>query len=85
MNVRDFVIVVGGALGFAVLMWLAYIGGRGYSVSDTEAHASDYANEIKEGHGGMTALLWVSFAAVVVWTVFYFVSHAHELSALSGS
>jgi hypothetical protein len=84
MHVVDFVIVVGGALGFALLMWLAYTGGRGYSVQDTQAHSSDYADEIKEGHGGMTALLWVSFAAVVAWTIFYFVTHAGEFSALSG-
>jgi hypothetical protein len=85
MNVINFVIVVGGAVGFAVLLWLAYIGGRHYTVSDTQSHASEYADEIKEGHGGMTALLWVSLVAVVAWTIFYLVSHASEFSALSGN
>ena len=82
MNIIDFVIVTGGAVAYAVLAWLAYIGGRRYSVGDSEAHASDYANIIKEGHGGVTALLWVTFAAVIAWTIFYLVDHASEFTAI---
>ena len=83
MHVVDFVIVSGSAIAYAVLVYLAYTGGRGYSVEDTESHASHYADEIKEGHGRVTALLWVTFAAVVAWTIFYLVQHASEFSAMT--
>jgi hypothetical protein len=26
-----------------------------------------FANVVKEGHGGMTAFLWVSFGAILAW------------------
>lgn len=84
MNIIDFVIVAGGALATAVLTYVAYLSGRGYSVEDTESHASDYANVIKEGHGGLTAFLWVCFAAIVAWTIFYLVQHADEFSVIGG-
>jgi diacylglycerol kinase len=56
--------------------------GRGYSVDDTEAHASEYGGVIKEGHGGMTAFLWVYFVFFLVWTVVYFAQHAGEFAIL---
>jgi hypothetical protein len=65
---------------FAALITLILIlrSGHGYSVHDTEAHATEYAGIIKEGHGGMTAFLWVFFAFIFVWSIVYFVQHASE-------
>jgi hypothetical protein len=83
-NIIDIVIVGGSALGLAVLTYLAVTGGKGYSVQDTQAHASDYAGQMKEGHGGMTALLWVSFVAVLLWAVYYLVRHAGEFGQMGG-
>ncbi len=53
-------------------LWLFIIQGRNYSVHDTEAHAEEFGDLIKEGHGGMTMFLWVSFAAIFVWMIYYF-------------
>jgi hypothetical protein len=55
----------------SIFIWLFVIGKDHYSVDDTESHAEDYANVIKEGHGGMTPFLWVSFAAIFGWVVYY--------------
>ncbi len=68
--------------GSMLFLVLALMSGRAYSVRDTEAHASDYAREIKEGHGGMTAFLWVSFSAMFVWSIIYFAIHAPEFLIL---
>ena len=72
------------AIVFAFLLTLILLlrSGRGYSVHDTEAHSTDYAGVIKEGHGGMTAFLWVFFAALLVWTIAYFVMHASEFAII---
>jgi hypothetical protein len=61
------------AVAFSVLfLWLFVRGKKNYSVDDAESHAEEYANVIKEGHGGMTAFLWVSFSLLFLWTVYYF-------------
>jgi hypothetical protein len=77
-----FYIVVGTAVAFVVVMWLVLRSGHGYSVHDTEAHSTNFADTIKEGHGGLTLLLWVSFIAILAWTVFYLVQHWGEFSAI---
>jgi hypothetical protein len=51
-------------------------------VHDTEAHAVNYADEIKEGHGGLTLFLWLSFLSIIVWTIVYLVQHASEFSVI---
>ena len=67
---------------FLLMLILLLRSGRGYSVKDTEAHASDYAGVIKEGHGGMTAFLWVLFSFMFVWTIAYFALHADEFGII---
>ena len=69
---------------FAFLVTLVLIlrSGHGYSVHDTEAHAMDYAGVIKEGHGGMTAFLWVFYIFMFIWTIVYFVQHASEFAII---
>ena len=67
---------------FFISLILLLRSGRGYSVQDTEAHAVDYARTIKEGHGGMTAFLWVFFIFFFVWTIVYFIQHAGEFAIL---
>ena len=75
-------VVLLGAAGFVVYTWLVLRSGHGYSVHDTETHAADYANVIKEGHGGLTAFLWVSFILIFGWTIMYFVTHWGEFARL---
>jgi hypothetical protein len=75
-------LVIIAALGVAI--WLGLRSGRNYSVHDTEAQSSDYANDIKEGHGGLTAFLWVSFGAILVWTIVYLIQHGSEFGVLFG-
>lgn len=72
---------VGAVLAF-VLLLLAFISGSRYSVQDAEAHATDYGGVIKEGHGGMTAFLWVLFIGMFVWTIVYFVMHWSEFAVI---
>jgi len=65
-----------------VTVFLIIRSGHGYSVHDTEAHAADYAGVIKEGHGGLTALLWIFYIFMFTWTIIYFVQHAGEFAIL---
>jgi hypothetical protein len=67
---------------FLVTLILILRSGHGYSVHDTEAHSTNYAGTIKEGHGGMTAFLWVYFIFMFIWTVVYFVQHASEFAII---
>ncbi len=67
---------------YVIFLVLILRSGRGYSIEDTETHASDYAGVIKEGHGGMTAFLWLSFVAMFIWGIVYFVTHWHEFQIL---
>jgi hypothetical protein len=75
-------IAIGSVAGAVFFLWLALISGRGYSVEDTEAHSIEYGEVVKEGHGGMTAFLWVSFVLLFIWTIAYFVQHWDEFNAL---
>lgn len=67
---------------WALLLALFLRSGRGYSVHDTEAHATDYAKNIKEGHGGMTAFLWLLYGTMFIWTIVYFAQHASDFRIL---
>ena len=78
----SFLIVVFSIAFLCLITWLALRSGHGYSVSDTEAHAIDYGNVIKEGHGGLTIFLGLSFALLVSWSIFYLVTHWSEFARL---
>jgi hypothetical protein len=65
-------------VAWVVLLWLALTSGRGYTVEDTEAHSSNYAEVVNEGHGGIPAFLWVSFGAITIWVIYYFAVHWQE-------
>ncbi len=67
---------------FLVSLILLLRSGHSYSVQDTEAHSTNYAGVIKEGHGGMTAFLWVFYIFMFVWTIVYFVQHASEFAII---
>jgi hypothetical protein len=80
--VNTFWLVIIVSVAVVVIIWLALRSGSGYSVHDTEAHAVKFADEIKEGHGGMTLFLWLSFLAIIIWVVIYLVQHAGEFSVI---
>jgi hypothetical protein len=73
-----FYVAMGVAVSFVIVTWLILRSGHGYSVHDTEAHSTNYADVIKEGHGGLTLFLWVSFIAIFIWSIVYLVQHASE-------
>jgi nitrogen fixation protein FixH len=75
---NTFYLVIAVAVIVVILTWLALRSGSGYSVHDTEAHSTNYADVIKEGHGGLTLCLWVSFITIIIWTIVYLVQHASE-------
>lgn len=66
----------------AFLVYLAVRSGKGYSVEDTKAHAEEYPDGIKEGHGGMTAFCWVTIGAIFVWSIIYLIMHWNEFSVV---
>jgi hypothetical protein len=78
-----FYLVVAVAIVFVIITWLVLKSGKNYSVDDTEAHSTSYADVIKEGHGGLTIFLWVSFAVILVWTVIYLVQHWSEFPGVT--
>jgi Ca2+/Na+ antiporter len=80
--VNTFWLVIIIAVSVVIITWLILRSGNNYSVQDTEAHATDYANQIREGHGGMTLFLWVSFIAIIIWAIIYLVQHASEFSVI---
>jgi hypothetical protein len=65
-------------VSLALLIYLATRSGRGYSVEDTRANAENFAGEIDEGRGGMTAFCWVTIGAIFIWSVVYFIMHWNE-------
>jgi hypothetical protein len=83
-SLTDFavIMVLFSIVGFTVFIWLILRSGHDYSVHDTETHAVDYANVIKEGHGGLTAFLWVSFILLFGWTVMYFATQWDQFARL---
>lgn len=85
VNVANFYLLFICIISFAVLMVLLLRSGHDYSVHDTEAHSTSYGNVIKEGHGGVTAFLWVLFAVIFIWTIVYFILHINEFSLIFAS
>jgi hypothetical protein len=77
-----FYIVIAVAVSFVITTWLILRSGHGYSVHDTEAHSTSYADEVREGHGGLTLFLWVSFITIFIWTIVYLVQHLSEFSVI---
>ena len=77
-----FLIVVCSSVVFSILVWLALRSGHGYSVHDTQAHSIDYADIIREGHGGMTAFLWLVYFVIFIWSLVYFGQHWNEFVRL---
>ena len=77
-----FYLVLAVAVSVVILTWLILRSGHGYSIHDTEAHSVNYANVIKEGHGGLTLFLWISFITILIWTIVYLVQHASEFSVI---
>ncbi len=75
-------VLVISIIGSVVFLWLALISGSRYSVEDTEAHSAEYGEVIKEGHGGMTVFLWISFAAILIWMIVYFVLNREQFLAI---
>lgn len=81
----ELAIVIGGAVGFVALALLALRSGWSYSVEDTKADSVDYAETIEEGHGGMTAFLWVTFALLLALAVYYLLVHLDEFAVIFSS
>jgi len=79
-----FYAVIAVAVGFVIVMWMVLRSGHGYSIHDTEAHSTSYVDIIREGHGGLTLCLVVSFVAIFIWTIVYLVQHWSEFSAMFG-
>lgn len=77
-----FYIVIATSIGFVIFAGLILRSGHGYSVHDTEAHSTNYADIIKEGHGGLTIFLWVSFIVIFIWSLIYLVQHWGEFSII---
>jgi len=82
VNIIRFYLVIICIVAFTIFMVLLMRSGHNYSVHDTEAHSTNYANTIKEGHGGLTAFLWVMYATMLIWTIIYFVQHWDEFSLI---
>ena len=80
---NTFFLVLGLAAGSLLLIWMALLSGRKYTVHDTEAHSTNYADVIKEGHGGLTLFLWFCFAVIFIFTIVYLVQHWSEFSMIS--
>lgn len=66
----------------SVFIWL-FVKGNKYTVNDAEAHGEEYGELNKEGHGGMTMFLWVTFGLITVWTVYYFVVNWYQFLVFS--
>jgi len=77
-----FWVAIGSVLAFVVI-FLMFIAGSKYSVHDAEAHATDYAGAIKEGHGGITSFLLVMFIGMLIWTIIYFVMNWSQFAVIS--
>jgi hypothetical protein len=64
----------------ALLIYLALRAGHGYSVEDTVAHSETFANAVQEGHGGMTAFVWICCGAIVIWSFIYLATHWQQFA-----
>jgi hypothetical protein len=80
LNTFSFWFVLGAIIVtlFTIITWIK--SGSGYSVEDTEAHATRFGGTIREGHGGMTFFLSALLIFLFVWTIVYFIQNAVEFS-----
>ena len=85
LNTISFYLTLICVAGFVVSMVLLLRSGHGYSTKDATAHAVDFPDGLKEGHGGVTAFLWFFFTAMFIWAVVYFVIHASEFAVIFAS
>ena len=69
-------------VALSVMIYLATRSGRGYSPERTKSEAEKYGDAVEEGHGGVTAFLWVSFAAIFAWCIVYLSLHWNEFSSV---
>jgi hypothetical protein len=82
INPIDFYVTLLFIMVVVVLTILLLRAGKGYSVSDAQSHAEDFAGEIKEGHGGVPIFLWLPFLIILIWSIIYFVIHAGEFAVI---
>jgi hypothetical protein len=78
VNLTYFVVLIIAIVAF--LTYLAIRAGHGYSVNDTKAHAEKFANAVEEGHGGITAFVWVPCGAILIWSVIYLIMHWQQFA-----
>jgi hypothetical protein len=78
VHLAYFVLLLIGLVAF--LTYLAIRAGHGYSVEDAVAHAEKFANTVQEGHGGMTAFVWISCGAILVWSFVYLIMHWQQFA-----
>ena len=82
LNVVTFWLTLLCVFGFVISMALLLKSGHGYSARDADAHAVDFPDGLKEGHGGMPAFLSVFFAILIIWAAIYFIQHAGEFAII---
>ena len=80
MNGFTLFVVLGSIVLTIIGLALLIKSGFGYTVHDTEAHATKYAGIIREGHGGLTVFLWILFLFMFAWTIYYFWTNAAQFS-----
>ena len=78
VNLAYFVVLIIAIVAF--LTYLAIRAGHGYSVEDTQAHAEKFANTVGEGHGGLTAFVWIPCVAILIWSVVYLIIHWQQFA-----
>jgi hypothetical protein len=64
--------------GFCILIWLIVRSSNEYTQEDNERDADEFAGVIRDSHGPVTLWLWVTFSALTIWIVAYFVLHWAE-------
>jgi hypothetical protein len=82
MSIFGFVLIFIPA--FVIAVYLATRSGDTYSSKDVDAHATNYANVVRESHGPLTIFLYVSYVGIVLWSVIYLVRHWREFSGMFG-
>jgi hypothetical protein len=81
--IEMFWIAVVSVIAFSILLIMLIVSGSRYSATDIEAEATDFPSGVKEGHGGMTAFLWLTFAGMFIWTIVYLILHWHEFAIIT--
>ncbi len=69
-------------LGFGMLSYIAVKSGEGYPPERAEMEAESYAGIISEAKGRITPFLYITYAAVLLWSLVYLYLHAKEFAAL---